>query len=177
MSDGAGPSARRAWAEVVLVVVVVFCAALAGFEWHRADRDRSQLTAATTADDERRAVADVAAKEAVALFTYDYRDLAATQSRIASLATGSFARRDASGNAAVQRQLLAAKATGSATVLEETVSDADAGHASAFVVLSTRSSSNGGPMSTAIVDLHLDLQQVDGSWKVSEVQTLKSASD
>jgi hypothetical protein len=176
MPDLARRPALRSWAEVTLVVVLVFCAALAGFEWHRADHSQSRLNATRTADSSRAAAESVAAAEAVALFTYDYRDLAATQSRIASLATGSFAQRDASGNAAVQRELLAAKATGSATVSEESISAPTADRATALVVLDTKASSEGKAASTATVYVHLGLQLVNGSWKVAEVQTLKPAS-
>jgi hypothetical protein len=176
MPDLARRSALRSWAEVGLVVVLVFCAALAGFEWHRADHSRSQLNAARAAESSRAAAESVAAAEAVALFTYDYRDLAATQSRIASLATGSFAQRDASGNAAVQRQLLAAKAIGSAIVTDESVSEPSADHATALVVLTTKAASNGSAPTAATVYVNLDLQLINNHWKVDEVQTLKPAS-
>jgi hypothetical protein len=172
MPESVGRTSLRALAVVLLVVVAVFCAVLAGFEWHRADHAQSQLHALRAAVGQRGAAQTVAAEEAVALFTYDYRDLAATQAKIASLATGSFAARDASGNAAVQRRLLAAKATGSAAVTEESVSSPSDGHAIALVVLATKAASHGGSPTTATVYVHLELQLVDGEWKVDEVETL-----
>jgi hypothetical protein len=161
---------------VAVVVVAVFAASLAGFEWHRAHRAMAQLSEARASDDARNAARSVAAAEAVALFTYDYRDLAATQAKIASLATGSFAQRDASGNAAVQRQLLAAKAIGSAIVTDESISEPSADHAAALVVLTTKAASNGSAPTAATVYVNLDLQLVNNNWKVDEVQTLKPAS-
>jgi hypothetical protein len=169
-------SARRTCATVAVVVVAVFAASLAGFEWHRAHRAMAQLSEARASDDARNAAGSVAAAEAVALFTYDYRDLAATQAKIASLATGSFAQRDASGNAAVQRQLLAAKAIGSAIVTDESISEPSADHAAALVVLTTKAASNGSAPTAATVYVNLDLQLVNNNWKVDEVQTLKPAS-
>ncbi|HEX3900250.1 MAG TPA: hypothetical protein VHW74_13865 [Mycobacteriales bacterium] len=161
---------------MAVVVVAVFAASLAGFEWHRAHRAMAQLSEARASDDARNAAGSVAAAEAVALFTYDYRDLAATQAKIASLATGSFAQRDASGNAAVQRQLLAAKAIGSAIVTDESISEPSADHAAALVVLTTKAASNGSAPTAATVYVNLDLQLVNNNWKVDEVQTLKPAS-
>jgi hypothetical protein len=176
MPDVARRPTLRAVAEVALVVLLVFCAALAGFEWHLAHHARADLSNARASESVRQAAESVAAAEAVALFTYDYRDLAATQAKIASLATGSFAQRDASGNAAVQRQLLAAKATGSATVTDESVSEPSGDHATALVVLVTKAASDGGAPTSATIYVNLDLQLVDGSWKVDEVQTLKPAT-
>lgn len=157
-------------------MVAVFAASLAGFEWHRAHQARAELSNVRASESVRQAAGAVAAAEAVALFTYDYRNLAATQAKIASLATGSFAQRDASGNAAVQRQLLVAKATGSATVSAESISEPSAGHATALVTLATTAAADGKAATTATVYVHLDLQLVDGSWKVDEVQTLKPAT-
>jgi hypothetical protein len=170
-----GPGRRptpRAWAEVALVVVVVFCAALAGFQWHRAHHAQSRLNddqAALAARDE---VASTAAAAGTALFTYDYRDLAATQQRIRSLATGAFAQRESASTSAVEGQLRAAKAVGSATVSEETVSAISAGRATALVILDTKASSATGASTTGTVYLHIDLQDVEGTWKVDDVQTL-----
>jgi hypothetical protein len=166
----------RVWATVALVVIAVFAGSLAGFQWHRAHAAQSRLDSLQASTAQHAQVAAVASEVATALFTYNYRNLAATQSKIASLATGTFAQRESVSNPAVQRQLRAAKATGSAIVDEETVSGIAAGQATALVVLTTTASSNGSQSAANEVYLHVGLRKVGSDWKVDDVQTLKPAS-
>lgn len=157
----------RAWIGVVLVAALAFATTLAVREWRRADNLHTRLHQLTL----RQQVAIRASGAARGLFTYDYRNLAATQQYLSSVATGGFAQSEASQSPAVQQQLRNAKAIGSAVVKEVTVSDVTAGHATAFVVVATKLVSAAGN-SSGIVYLHLDLRLVDQSWKVDDVQNL-----
>jgi hypothetical protein len=165
-----------AWASVgvLLVAALAFAATLAAREWHRADSTRSQLHTQLQAVAQRDAVAARASDTAAALFTYDYRDLAATQQRLSSFATGGFAQREAAQSPAVQQQLRQARAIGSASVKEVDVSDLSADHATAFVVVATHLDSAKGS-SSGIAYLHLDLRRVAGVWKVDDVQNLSAS--
>lgn len=153
-------------AGVVIVAALAFAGVLAGREWHRADAAQSHLAA-------RQEVAARAAEVARALFTYDYRNLAATQQRLSSVATGGFAQLEAAQSPAVQRELRTAKAIGSASVKEVNVSDVSAGHATAFVVAATHVTSAQGT-SNGVAYVHLDLRLVGGTWKVDDVQNLSA---
>lgn len=164
--------AARPWLAVLLVAALAFAGALSGFEWHRADVARSRLHDAQAAAAVRQQVMATAAAAGTALFTYDYRDLAATQARILSLATGAFAQRESGRNAAVQEELRRERATGSAVVQQVAVSDVSAGQANALVVVDTRSSTAAGGPSTGVVYLHMSLVEVGGEWKVADLQSL-----
>jgi len=159
----------RALGVVALVVALAFAVTLAGLKWHDADSASSRQNA-------RDAVTDRAVGVATSLFTYDYRNLAATQRYLSSAATGDFAQREAAHTEAVQAQLRAAKAVGTATVKEVTVSDIEDDQASAFVVLMTHITSETSGSADNIAYLHLHLRLVDGAWKVDDVQTMKPAS-
>ncbi|HVT65894.1 MAG TPA: hypothetical protein VHD81_12125 [Mycobacteriales bacterium] len=153
----------------VLVVALAFSATLAGIKWHRADQVQAQR-------DDRAALTARAVGVATSLFTYDYRNLAATERYLSGAATGGFAQREAAHDAAVQAQLRAAKAVGSATVKEVSVSDIADGQATAFVVLMTHVTSTTSGSADSVAYLHLHLVEVDDAWKVDDVQNLKAAS-
>ncbi|MGN6474077.1 MAG: hypothetical protein ACTHK4_10600 [Mycobacteriales bacterium] len=158
--------AAKPVAGVVLVAALVFAGTLSGIEWHRADVSQSRAHA-------RQDVAARAGDVATALFTYDYRNLAATQQRLSAAATGGFAQLEAAQSAAVQQQLRKAKAIGSATVKEVNVSDVSGSHATAFVVLATHVTSTQGS-SDGVAYVHLDLRIVGSVWKVDDVQNLSA---
>ncbi|HWC36820.1 MAG TPA: hypothetical protein VG650_18585 [Mycobacteriales bacterium] len=166
----------RALGLVGLVAALAFTTTLAGLEWRRADRDASHLRAQLHHSALRQAVAARAVGVATNLFTYDYRNLAATQRYLRSAATGGFAQREAAHDPAVQQQLRQAKAVGSATVKEVTVSDVSAMQATAFVVVMTHVSSTTSGSADGIAYLHLHLRLVGGVWKVDDVQNLSAAS-
>jgi hypothetical protein len=155
----------RATGVVILVVALGFSTTLAVLEWHDAGQTRSE-------DKVREAVTARAVGVATSLFTYDYRNLAATERYLSSAATGGFAEREAERTDAVQARLLAAKAVGAATVKEVNVSDVSDGQATAFVVLMTHVTSATAGSADSIAYLHLHLVRVDDVWKVDDVQTL-----
>lgn len=160
------------WVVGALVVALAFTTTLAVREWHRADHAQSRLSDRLTQMQNARAAAGALA---VALYHYDYRNLAQAQRDIQRFATGGFAQREASQAAAVQAQLRKAKAVSTAGITETTVSDLDGDQATAFVVLRTSASSNGGKPLTNIVYLHVHLQRVGAVWKVDDVQNLQAA--
>jgi hypothetical protein len=166
------PSARASIG-VLLVVALAFAATLAVREWRRADAAQSDLHAQVGALAQRDAVAARAGAIATALFTYDWRNLAATQQYLSAYSTGGFAQREAAQSPAVQQQLRQARAIGSATVKEVDVADLSADHATAFVVVTTRVASAKGT-SSGIAYLHLDLRRVEAVWKVDDVQNLSA---
>ncbi|HVV77464.1 MAG TPA: hypothetical protein VHC43_15670 [Mycobacteriales bacterium] len=158
---------------IALIVALAFTTTIAVREWRRADRTQSQFADELTQRHNAGVDADALA---VALYTFDYRDLGAAQKRIQMLATGGFAEREASQSAAVQTQLRNAKAVGTAAVEETNVSEIDGDHATAFVVLQTTASSNGGKKVANVVYLHLDLRRIGALWKVDDVQNLAAQS-
>lgn len=166
---------RSPWLPAVigLVVALAFTTTLAVREWHRADRATS---AQLRQQVDRHNVEVDAGALARALFTYDYRDLGRAQQLIQSLATGGFAQREAAQAKAVQAQLRNAKAVSTAVIKETTVSDPAGDHATAFVVLQTSTTSNGGQPATNIVYLHVHLQRLGALWKVDDVQNLAAQS-
>jgi hypothetical protein len=173
--DGLLSLSRSKVAAVVLVAALAFAATLAGREWHRADVAQSHLHTRLFEIGQRGAAAARAASVARALFSYDYRNLAATQQYLDAFATGGFAQREAAQSPAVQQQLRKAKAIGSASVTEVDVSDLSAGHATAFVILATHVTGATGT-SSGITYLHLDLRLVGALWKVDDVQNLTATS-
>jgi hypothetical protein len=153
----------------VLVLALAFAATLAGIKWHDADQTASQRNA-------REAVTQRAVGVATSLFTYDYRNLAATERYLSGATTGGFAEREAAHDAAVQAQLRAAKAVGTATVKEVSVSDIAEGQATAFVVLMTHVTSTTSGSADSVAYLHLHLVLADDVWKVDDVQNLTAQS-
>lgn len=161
--------AAKPVAGVVLVAALAFAGTLSGIEWHRADvaAPRSHQLV------QREVVGARAGEAATALFTFDYRNLAATQHRLSALATGGFAQLEAAQSGAVQQRLRKEKAIGTATVKELNVSDVSAGHATAFVVLATHLTSAAGT-SDGVAYVHLDLRLVGSQWKIDDVQNLSA---
>ena len=152
----------------MLVAALTFGAVLTVLQWQRADRAESQR-------DARQAVMARAVGVATNLFTYDYRNLAATQRYLARYAAGGFAQREAAHNEAVQAQLTKAKAVGSATVKEVSVSDISEDQATAFVVLATHVSSTTSGSADSVAYLHLHLRLVGAMWKVDDVQNFSAS--
>lgn len=154
------------WTAVGLGAALVFATTAAVVQWRRADdlAHQKSLRDGATA---------TAAAEAAALFTYDYRDLAAAQDRILGLATGEFARQEAAHSSAIARNLVRLRASGTASVREVALSAVTGGRALALVLVATRAQAVGGSTS-GLVYLHMTLLLAGGRWKVAGVQTLAS---
>jgi len=149
---------------IVLATLLVFAAVVALVEWRRWDSLNHTVAL-------RNRISATAAAEGEALFTYDYRDLAAAQKRILAVAGGSFAQQETSANKSVETNLTKLKATGTATVEEVSVTGDAGGQAAAFVVVDTQAHATGGSTS-GVQYLSMTLGLDRGQWKVDSVQSL-----
>jgi hypothetical protein len=153
----AAVTAGAAMAVVAAVVTAVI-------EWPSAG---SAGTEVAVRDD----ISTTAAAEGAALFSYDYRDLAAAQRRVLALASGPFAQREAAHDAAVSAKLAHLRATSTATVREVAVTGDAGGRAGAFVVVESQTQAGGPPTAVAHY-LNMTLTLQSGRWKVDAVQSL-----
>lgn len=153
---------------IVLACALVYAATMAIIEWQRRNDLHNVLSV-------RNQVAQVAADEAAALSTYDYRDPTAAKTRILEFATGAFAQQEESEYTGVASSIAQLKATGTATVEESLASNADHGQADAFVVVVASTKSTSG---TAYVTQYLRMNLVlsGGKWKVDEIEPLDAPS-
>jgi hypothetical protein len=159
--------ARASVAQMVavgLAAALVFATVIALIEWRKWDSLNHAVVV-------RNQVAATASALGEALFTYDYRDLAAAQSRVLVLATGPFAAQEAAATKSVEANLAKVHATSTATLAEVSVTPVDGNRADAFVIVDSHATGTGG--STAGRQyLNITLERVGGRWKVDTVQGL-----
>lgn len=149
---------------VPLVLVLVAGLAAVGW-WHAADRGRSL--------DERAAVEEVARGFAVALLSYDHRELDEAPERLASLVTPRFASTYVTAlEDGLHGAIAEVDASSVGTVREVFVSDVDAGTARAIVVADAEVAATTGTRTLEGAYLELDLAQVDGRWRVDGLTSL-----
>ena len=158
----------RAFIEVLLVAALAFTTTMTFVELHKVHQSDKGV-------DVRSDVSEVSAALGTLLFTYDFHDLSKSQAKITALTTGALAQRESTQSASVQTQLVKAKAVGTATVKEVSVSILGTEHAKSFVVVTTHVTSKQGE-ANGTAYLHLDLVRTGGVWKVDDAQTLTTGS-
>jgi hypothetical protein len=152
----------------VLGATLAAALTVAVLQWRRADHVSGELA-------QRNLVAATAADVGQALFTYDYQDLGAAQRRILTLTSGSFAQQQRASGASVESSLVKARAVGTATVSEVSVTGVAGGGAGAFVLVDTRAQGSDGVV-TGVEYLAMGLVLDRGRWTVDSVLRLQPPS-
>jgi Mce-associated membrane protein len=159
-----GPSPARPWivASAVLLVVATFLGVLAvRFNTELNERD------------EREAVEEVAARVAIALLTYDYRDLEGTKQRVLADATGAFKKQyEEAFDTSLSTLIRETRAQSKATVTDLFVGEIADGTAKVMAVVNSEREGAGGRVPVAASYIQLDLVKVEGRWKVDNVTNL-----
>jgi Mce-associated membrane protein len=164
--EPAGEPPRRSAALILAITLaVLFGIAAAVLGVLAADRDDG--------DPRQEDVRRTAGEFAEALVTYDYRDPDVHRDAVLALSTGSF--RDEYEDAFEQglaRVITEAEATSTGTVKDIYLSELDEERAQAIVVVDIEHTGTGGPRTLFDVYMKLTFVEVDGDWKVDQVEDL-----
>jgi hypothetical protein len=156
---------------IVLAVLVVLTAALAGVEWRKASDSSAK-------ESTRHDVETVAGGFAEALLSYDYNDLTGARDRVVDLATDNFAQQYTAGfSSGLGNQITSLQATAKATVRAVYVSDVNGDNAKAVVAADTEVHSSSSTQRHLGQYLDLALVHQGGKWRVDTVTYLGSLDD
>lgn len=161
--------ALPAWAWSAGVVLAVACIVLALFavnERTALHRDRA----------ERSAIENTASSFAVALTTYDYKDLPSWHDRVVGFATGGFRAEFDQGFTPLKELLATAQISSKGTVTDVFIKQVDANSARAFVQVSSTAAGVGGPRADVGSTIELSLVRSGGAWKVDDVKNFNTGT-
>ena len=152
----------------ILAAVVVFTTTLAVIEWRRAnDVDHTESL--------RRQAASTAAQFGTALYTYDYKDLAAAKARVLSFASAAYAKGYDATSGAEKDTITKLQARQSARPSGVFLTDVVKGKVAAVVILNTALQSTAGNR-TSVQYLDVALVRQGGAWKVATAQPAVNSS-
>ena len=164
-----GPRDPRVLGLLALVLVLLLACVFGGVLAVVEHRDRVRATA----EQERYgAVLAAARSEMEAFVNIDYRDAQASIAKVAAGATGDFAKQYGSSTKNVQQILEQAKSVMDGKVLWAGVVDVDADSATVIVATTgtvANTSTQGKPVARDF-RIKVDLVDVDGTWKTSNVE-------
>ncbi|HJP78132.1 MAG TPA: hypothetical protein VJ914_27915 [Pseudonocardiaceae bacterium] len=155
----------------VLAALLVLVAAAGVYVGLRYRSAGQALAAEQAADAARTAALDAGAKYAVALSSYDYRDLDQSFAAIAADATPTFAQQYRQFSAGLKSALVSAKSVASGKVLGEAVASANPSRVTLLVFVDqTISNTSTATPQVNHNRMELTLLDVSGQWKIDQVQ-------
>jgi Mce-associated membrane protein len=152
----------------VLAAGLVFTSTLAVIQWRRAGDLRHTESL-------RRTAASTAANFGVALYSYDYNDLAAAKAKVLQYASPAYAKGYAATSPPQQETIVRLKAKESAKAAGVFLTDVVGGRVAAVVILDTTLQSAAGNR-TSISYLDVALLRQGSTWKVDTAKPVTVAS-
>ncbi|MDQ6527416.1 hypothetical protein RB608_27625 [Nocardioides sp. LHD-245] len=158
---------------VAVVLLVLLLVAAVGYLWFRLDDSRAEVDRLATAQSDRAEVLQQAQDLAVALTTYDYRDLEAQQQLLEQGTTDAFQQKFAETNKTLAPVFTQLEASATGTVVDAAVQKVDGDLATVLVFADQSASSKQSEEATSQASrLRLHLVRHGDTWLLDSVDLL-----